>query len=273
MRETIKKNFKDLLDSTSNEIDESELKYESNVKVAELIENEIFLFANENSKDRTYRDKGKSLINRLKGDRNIFFRNAIRIGNLSIESFCSMTEQQLDELYKKSNDESSAKPIGKQNRQIPSNKFKPAVIKSTIGNAALFNENEKNEQLEGEGQLKSNEKGNEDSYRQEIPMEKLANITEKHEEPVAKKLIRRSDDPMDQESGGDMVEGNDIGESVTPRQSNLEEQDAMKNEMNLSVCKDAESIYSQQYDTKSITSDANVKTLQNKLNFNIDQIT
>lgn len=95
MREQIKKQ---LLDSLEEKNDNSvkDLKFKSS-ELSVNFENLIFELTGKNSKDKSYREKSKKIIARIKGTRNNNVRIMLKSGILIVEELCKMTEKQIDD--------------------------------------------------------------------------------------------------------------------------------------------------------------------------------
>jgi hypothetical protein len=61
------------------------------------IENLIFELTGKNSKDKSYREKAKKILSRLKGSRNSTIRGLIKKNIISVSDFCKMNDKQLDD--------------------------------------------------------------------------------------------------------------------------------------------------------------------------------
>ena len=61
------------------------------------LESFIFDFSGKNSKDKSYREKAKKIITRVKGSRNGFIRTILRSGMILPSEFCKLNEKQLDD--------------------------------------------------------------------------------------------------------------------------------------------------------------------------------
>jgi hypothetical protein len=95
MREQIKKQ---LLDSLEEKTDNSlkDLKFKSS-ELALNFENSIFENTGKNSKEKSYREKTKKIIGRIKGARNNNIRIMLKSGIILIEELCKMTDKQIDD--------------------------------------------------------------------------------------------------------------------------------------------------------------------------------
>jgi len=71
-------------------------KYASDQLAAE-IENIIYEITGKNSRDKSYREKSKKIMSRLKGGRNSQLRISLRSGNMTASEFCKLTDKQLDD--------------------------------------------------------------------------------------------------------------------------------------------------------------------------------
>jgi hypothetical protein len=93
MREQIKKQISEALDS-GTQIDSPKFPTE---QLSHDIENEIFELTGKNSKDKTYREKTKRIIARLKGNRNQIVRNVLKNGVLLAQDFTKLSDKEIDD--------------------------------------------------------------------------------------------------------------------------------------------------------------------------------
>ena len=113
MREQIKKQLLDSLEE-KNDDKVTNLKFKSS-ELCLNFENSIFELTGKNSKDKSYREKTKKIIGRIKGARNNNIRIMLKSDILSVEEICKMSDKQIDdEAYftKLANDNNLGKATG-----------------------------------------------------------------------------------------------------------------------------------------------------------------
>jgi hypothetical protein len=94
MRENIKKQ---LLDALEPQNDSSQnFKFDSK-QLSTDMEISIFEITGKNSKDKSYREKSKKIVSRLKGNRNAHIRKLLKTGIISVNDFCSLNDKQMDD--------------------------------------------------------------------------------------------------------------------------------------------------------------------------------
>ncbi len=93
-REDIKKRLLESFESQSDVIENA--KYASDQLAAE-IEKIIYEITGKNSRDKSYREKSKKIMSRLKGARNSQLRISLRSGNMTVSDFCKLSDKQLDD--------------------------------------------------------------------------------------------------------------------------------------------------------------------------------
>lgn len=69
----------------------------TNEQLVNQIENGIFEETGKNSKDRSYREKARKIVTRMKGNRNSNVRNLLKTGNITVNEFCKLSDKQLDD--------------------------------------------------------------------------------------------------------------------------------------------------------------------------------
>jgi urease accessory protein UreH len=90
---------KQLLDCLIVEDKEEKVK-DKITELSESMENEIFNIAGQDAKSKTYREKCKKFIARIKGNRNSHIRQLLINGILEINNFCALKDEQLgDDKY------------------------------------------------------------------------------------------------------------------------------------------------------------------------------
>ena len=93
-REDIKKRILESLDSQSEVIENAKLSSE---ELAIELENFIFEITGKNSRDKSYREKSKKIMSRLKGARNSQLRASLRTAKMTASDFCKLSDKQLDD--------------------------------------------------------------------------------------------------------------------------------------------------------------------------------
>ena len=118
MREQIKKQLLDSLEE-KNDNTVKDLKFKS-TELSLNFENNIFELSGKNSKDKSYREKTKKIIGRIKGARNNNIRIMIKSGIISIEELCKMSDKQIDDesyFTKLANENNLGKSSGDNNNK------------------------------------------------------------------------------------------------------------------------------------------------------------
>ena len=89
---------KQLLEALESQNDENiqNIKF-TNEQLVNQIENGIFEETGKNSKDRSYREKARKIVTRMKGNRNSNVRNLLKTGNITVNEFCKLSDKQLDD--------------------------------------------------------------------------------------------------------------------------------------------------------------------------------
>ena len=95
MREQIKKQFLDALEPL-NDSNIKDLKTKSD-ELSVLLELNIFDITGKNSKEKSYREKTKKIITRLKGTRNQNIRSLLKSGIITVEELCKLSDKQIDD--------------------------------------------------------------------------------------------------------------------------------------------------------------------------------
>jgi hypothetical protein len=93
-REDIKKRILESFDSQSELIENAKFSLE---ELAIELENVIFEITGKNSRDKSYREKSKKILSRLKGARNSQLRASLRTGKMNVSDFCKLSDKQLDD--------------------------------------------------------------------------------------------------------------------------------------------------------------------------------
>ena len=91
-RENVKKQLINALDFKSD----NNCKFSSEDLALE-IEKEIFIQNDNNSKSKDYRDKIRKIELRIKGNRNLFIREILKKGLISVKEFCKLDEKILND--------------------------------------------------------------------------------------------------------------------------------------------------------------------------------
>ena len=95
MREQIKKQLLDSLEEKNDNAVNS-LKFKSS-ELSLQFENSIFELTGKNSKDKSYREKTKKIITRIKGARNNNIRIMLKSGIIHVDEICKMSDKQIDD--------------------------------------------------------------------------------------------------------------------------------------------------------------------------------
>lgn len=95
MREQIKKQLLDSLEPNSDS-STKDLKIKSG-ELSISLENAIFEVTGKNSKDKSYREKTKKIITRLKGTRNANVRLLLKSSIITVEQLCKLNDKQIDD--------------------------------------------------------------------------------------------------------------------------------------------------------------------------------
>ena len=132
MREGSKKQINDALECLSDSIDANSIKYKSEVLSVE-IEDEIFNLTGKNSKDKVYREKTKKIINRLKGNKNLIVRTALKTGFIAVKDFVKLNDKDLedDKLFTVSIDIGINNNVELKKSTKPP-KLKPVIVQNNI---------------------------------------------------------------------------------------------------------------------------------------------
>ena len=117
------------------------------------IENQIFEISGKNSKDKSYREKAKKIISRIKGSRNAFIRSIIRQNLIPIVEFCKIPDKQLDDdsffdKYKSNKSSAEVKPKGIRPPAIKNIPIQSIDLSSNTDNIEeYYTKNESNDKL------------------------------------------------------------------------------------------------------------------------------
>lgn len=95
MREQIKKQLLDSLEP-ANDNNIKDLKIKSD-ELSVNLENAIYEITGKNSKDKSYREKTKKIITRLKGTRNQNVRILLKCSIITVDQLCSLSDKQVDD--------------------------------------------------------------------------------------------------------------------------------------------------------------------------------
>lgn len=85
-----------MMEAFDSQNDSDDIKIPKEQLVNE-IENFVYEMTGKNSKDKSYREKAKKILTRLKGNRNGMVRGLLKSGTISTSDFCKLSDKQLDE--------------------------------------------------------------------------------------------------------------------------------------------------------------------------------